>query len=121
MPLIMRRKGRIPAGKRSQAMVQNIDYAPTLLEVAKADTPENTRTMEGTSLVPLFATGEAPQFVDRPLYYAFYEQPGEHNDRRRDHTQRRLFFTRRGGGNVAAKGDAAAMVVFRFALCKNLR
>lgn len=84
MPLIMRWKGNIPAGKRSQAMVQNIDYAPTLLEIAKADTPENTRTMEGTSLVPLFATGEAPQFVDRPLYYAFYEQPGEHNAPRHD-------------------------------------
>ena len=93
MPLIMRWKGTIPAGVRSQAMVQNIDYAPTLLEVAKADTPENTRTMEGVSLAPLFKTGEAPQFTDRPLYYAFYEQPGEHNAPRHDglRTQRYTF------------------------------
>ena len=93
MPLIMRWKGKIPAGKRSQAMVQNIDYAPTLLEVAGADTPENTSTMEGVSLTPLFATGEAPQFTDRPLYYAFYEQPGEHNAPRHDgiRTQRYTF------------------------------
>ena len=84
MPLIMRWKGKIPAGKRSNAMVQNIDYAPTLLELAKADTPENTRTMEGMSMVPLLSTGEAPAFVDRPLYYAFYEQPGEHNAPRHD-------------------------------------
>lgn len=79
MPLIMRWKGRIPAKTRSNAMVQNIDYAPTLLEVTGTNTPENTRTMEGVSMVPLFENGEAPQFVDRPLYYAFYEQPGEHN------------------------------------------
>jgi len=84
MPLVMRWKGRIPAGTRSQAMVQNIDYAPTLLEAAGANTPENMRTFDGVSLMPLFATGEAPQFADRPLYYAFYEQPGEHNAPRHD-------------------------------------
>ncbi len=84
MPLIMRWKGKIPAKTRSNAMVQNIDYAPTLLEVTGTNTPENTRTMEGQSMVPLFANGEAPQFTDRPLYYAFYEQPGEHNAPRHD-------------------------------------
>ena len=35
-------------------------------------------------MVPLFANGAAPQFMDRPLYYAFYEQPGEHNAPRHD-------------------------------------
>lgn len=84
MPLIMRWKGKIPAKTRSNAMVQNIDYAPTLLEVTGTNTPENTRTMEGQSMVSLFANGEAPQFTDRPLYYAFYEQPGEHNAPRHD-------------------------------------
>lgn len=84
MPLIMRWKGKIPAKTRSNAMVQNIDYAPTLLEVTGTNTPENTRTMEGISMVSLFANGDAPQFRDRPLYYAFYEQPGEHNAPRHD-------------------------------------
>ncbi len=93
MPLVMRWKGKIAAGKRSQAMVQNIDYAPTILEIAGVNTPENTRTMEGVSLTPLFQTGEAPEFTDRPLYYAFYEQPGEHNAPRHDglRTQRYTF------------------------------
>ena len=36
-------------------------------------------TFDGVSLVPLFATGEAPCFDGRALYYAFYENPGEHN------------------------------------------
>ncbi len=84
MPLIMRWKGAIPPGTRSQAMVQNIDYAPTLCELAGAATPENRRSFQGLSLTPLFSTGDAPGFRDRPLYYAFYEQPGEHNAPRHD-------------------------------------
>ncbi len=84
MPLVMRWKGTIRPGTRSQAMVQNIDYAPTLCEVAGAATPENSRSFQGFSLTPLFATGDAPAFRDRPLYYAFYEQPGEHNAPRHD-------------------------------------
>ena len=84
MPLVMRWKGHIPAGKRSQAMVQEIDYAPTILELAGADTPENMKTFDGVSLAPLLKDGSAPEFEDRPLYYAFYEQPGEHNAPRHD-------------------------------------
>ncbi len=84
MPLIMRWKGHIKPGVRSQAMVQNIDYAPTICEVAGADTEENKASFQGTSLTPLFESGSAPEFIDRPLYYAFYEQPGEHNAPRHD-------------------------------------
>jgi len=84
MPLVMRWKGHISPGTRSEAMVQNIDYAPTILEVTGTNTPENIATMDGTSLVPLFKDGKAAEFEDRPLYYAFYEQPGEHNAPRHD-------------------------------------
>lgn len=84
MPLIMKWKGRIKPGVRSNAMVQELDYAPTFCEVAVADTPENMATFQGRSLTPLFADGEAPSFMDRPLYYAFYENPGEHNAPRHD-------------------------------------
>ena len=84
MPLIMRWKGHITPGIRSQAMVQNIDYAPTIIELAGADSEENKRTFDGISLTPLFKTGDAPSFKNRPLYYAFYEQPGEHNAPRHD-------------------------------------
>lgn len=84
MPLIMRWKGHIPAGVRSNAMVQNIDYAPTIVQLAEADNSKNVATFDGVSLVPLLKTGEAPEFTDRALYYAFYEQPGEHNAPRHD-------------------------------------
>ncbi len=79
MPLIIRWPGKVAAGKRSNAKVQNIDYAPTFLTVAGADKPEDMVTFDGRSLTPLFKTGEDESFKGRTLYYAFFEQPGEHN------------------------------------------
>lgn len=84
MPLVMRWPGRIPAGARSAAMVQNIDYAPTFCEVAGVSDPAALASMQGKSLVPLFRTGDDPAFRDRPLYYAYYENGGEHNAPRQD-------------------------------------
>ena len=60
MPLIMKWPGHIKPGVRSNAMVQELDYAPTFCEVAGAATPENMSTFQGRSLTPLFKTGEHP-------------------------------------------------------------
>lgn len=84
MPLIMRYPNKIAAGVRSQALVQNIDYAPTFCELSGADTVENVKTFDGRTLSPLFKTGAADSFVNRALYYCFYENPGEHNAPRHD-------------------------------------
>lgn len=84
MPLIMKWSGHIKAGVRSNALVQEIDYAPTFVQVAGADTPENMATFNGRSLAPLFKSGQDASFENRPLYYAFYENPGEHNAPRHD-------------------------------------
>jgi arylsulfatase A-like enzyme len=73
VPLLIAWPGHIEPGATSDALVQNIDFAPTLLDAAgvKPKTP-----MHGVSLVPLFA-GE-PESWDRDLYYHFYENPGFH-------------------------------------------
>jgi arylsulfatase A-like enzyme len=55
-------------------MVQNIDYAPTFLELAGVEVPDD---MHGESLVPLFR-GERPKDWRTSLYYHFYEYPAEH-------------------------------------------
>jgi arylsulfatase A-like enzyme len=73
-PLIMRlpkgfdRKGDITE------LVQNIDYAPTFLELAGAPVPED---IQGVSLLPLLK-GEKPADWRKSLYYHFYEYPAEH-------------------------------------------
>ncbi|MEZ5573070.1 MAG: sulfatase [Halioglobus sp.] len=73
VPLLMEWRGHIKPGTHSEALVQNIDFAPTLLDAAgvKPKTP-----MHGVSLLPLFATNPKPWHRD--LYYHFYENPGFH-------------------------------------------
>jgi arylsulfatase A-like enzyme len=72
-PLIMRWPGNIEAGGTRNALVQNIDFAPTILAIAGVDIPAD---MHGRSLVPLFAADD-PDFRDA-VYYHYYEYPGIH-------------------------------------------
>jgi arylsulfatase A-like enzyme len=73
VPLLMAWPGHIPPGSTSDALVQNIDFAPTLLAAAGV-TPKTP--MHGVSLLPLFAPDARPW--QRDLYYHFYENPGFH-------------------------------------------
>ena len=57
-----------------EEMVQNIDYAPTFLELAGVEVHED---MHGESRVPLLK-GEKPKDWRTSLYYHFYEYPAEH-------------------------------------------
>ena len=68
MPFVIRWPGRIKPGQRIAAMIQNIDYAPTFLDVAGLDIPED---IQGQSLVPLF-DGKAPRSWRDSIYYHYY-------------------------------------------------
>lgn len=61
------------------ALVQNIDFAPTMLDVAGVEIPED---IQGVSLVPLLKSQNTPADWRTSLYYHFYEYPGEHAVRR---------------------------------------
>lgn len=73
-PLIM----RLPEGYNRRGditeMVQNIDYAPTFLQLAGVNVPKD---IQGISLLPLLK-GEHPANWRKSLYYHFYEYPAEH-------------------------------------------
>ena len=71
-PLLM----RLPGGKRGDIpqLVQNIDYAPTFLELAGVTVPSD---IQGESLLPLLK-GEEPNDWRDALYYHYYEYPAEH-------------------------------------------
>lgn len=73
-PLIMRLpKGFIRKGDIDE-LVQNIDYAPTFLEMAGVEVPKD---IQGISLVPLLKD-DKPTGWRKALYYHFYEYPAEH-------------------------------------------
>lgn len=72
MPFVIRWPGVVPPGSRPEQLIQNIDYAPTFLQMAGLDAPAE---LQGRSLMPLL---QNPQAVWRKsLYYAYYEL-GEH-------------------------------------------
>ena len=72
MPLIIRWPGKIKAGSRCQAMVQNIDYAPTML--AAAGLKPNWK-VHGVSLMPLIENaGAKPNDWRDTLYYRYVDR-----------------------------------------------
>ena len=85
-PLVM----RLPKGYERRGiideMVQNIDYAPTFLDLAGAPIPAD---IQGVSLLPLLR-GKAATKADKAaikqwrdaIYYHYYEYPAEHDVRR---------------------------------------
>lgn len=73
-PLLMHLpKGYKRNGKVAE-MVQNIDYAPTFLELTGCQIPED---MHGRSLVPIFKENQEDNWRDA-VYYHYYEFPNEH-------------------------------------------
>jgi arylsulfatase A-like enzyme len=73
-PLLIRWPGQIKAGTVSNTMVQNIDYAPTILGIAEVTIPT---WMDGISLRSL-ATGKLKQLPRNYLYYHYYEFGRDH-------------------------------------------
>lgn len=80
-PLLIRYPQAIKAGSRCSRLVQNLDFAPTLLDVAGVKVPEQ---MEGRSLVPLFGENRDTVEWRKSLYYHYYDYPTFHLVRRHD-------------------------------------
>lgn len=73
-PLVMMLPKGLDARGDIEEPVQNIDYAPTFLELAGAPIPDD---IQGCSLVPLLK-GEHPKDWRKAVYYHYYEYPAEH-------------------------------------------
>ncbi len=75
-PLLMKLPSRFKKATVDH-LVQNIDYAPTFLDLAGVQVPG---AMQGKSLVPLLEEGNT-EWRDA-LYYHYYEYPGPHSVKR---------------------------------------
>jgi arylsulfatase A-like enzyme len=75
MPLLVRWPERVKAGSTSDRLVQNLDFAPTFLEIAGVSSPSS---MQGRSLVPLLR-GAPPSDWRESIYYHYYEFPATHS------------------------------------------
>lgn len=70
VPLVIYSPGAVPAGKTIPGLVRNLDIAPTFLDVAGVNLPEQ---FEGKSFLPL-ATGElsAQEWGEPDFVYEYY-------------------------------------------------
>jgi len=73
-PLLARWPGVIDPGSASDQMVQNLDFAQTILDAAGLSLPSD---MQGESLLPLFR-GEDESWDRDAVYYHYYEYPAVH-------------------------------------------
>ena len=74
MPFIVRWPEVIKPGSENTQLVQNLDFAQTLLDIAGVESPSD---MQGRSLLPLLR-GEQPDDWRKSIYYHYYEYPGPH-------------------------------------------
>jgi arylsulfatase A-like enzyme len=78
MPLLARLPGWIKAGTASAEMVQNLDFAPTFLDLAGTEAPAE---MQGRSFLPLLR-GRRVASWPGAVYYHYYEYPAVHMTKR---------------------------------------
>ena len=71
-PLMVSWPSQIKPGQKSDALVQNLDFAQTFLDAANIPAPKD---MQGQSLIPLM-TGKS--WKRDAVYYHYYEYPAEH-------------------------------------------
>ncbi|MCA9299841.1 MAG: DUF4976 domain-containing protein, partial [Phycisphaerales bacterium] len=74
MPLLIRWPKVIEAGSVNDALVQNLDFAPTFLQAAGVEVPGE---MQGASFLPMLG-GTVPDDWRQSIYYQYFEYPGPH-------------------------------------------
>jgi N-acetylglucosamine-6-sulfatase len=74
IPLLVYSPGLIKPGLKIPGLIQNIDFAPTILDLAGIKTPEH---MDGKSFAPLLKD-ERPEWRDEIFYEYFWERPFPH-------------------------------------------
>jgi arylsulfatase A-like enzyme len=107
-PMFVRWPGKVTAGTKTDVPVTNLDFYPTLLEVAGAEKPSG-KILDGQSILPVL-TGkgtmeERPLFWHFPIYLQAYMKEG-------DPTQDPLFRTR--PGSAVRLGDWKLIQYFEY-------
>ncbi len=77
MPFMVRYPKKIKAGTVSDAMVNNVDYAGTIIDMAGGDVPEY---MQGESFKEILYTGEEPEGWKQSSYYRYWMHMGHNHN-----------------------------------------
>ena len=89
MPFFVRYPKSIKAGTRTDAIINNTDFAPTLIEMAGGKTPDY---MQGHSFKTILETGQEPEGWQQATYYRYWmhmahrhQNPAHFGIRTKDH------------------------------------
>ncbi|MEX2581485.1 MAG: sulfatase [Verrucomicrobiales bacterium] len=77
MPLLVRYPETIEAGSRTDAIVENVDFAPTMLAFAGVDTADY---MQGRSFRAICETGKEPADWKQEAYYRYWMHMAHHDN-----------------------------------------
>ncbi|MGY8653653.1 MAG: sulfatase family protein [Verrucomicrobiia bacterium] len=77
MPFIVRYPKSIPAGVRSDAIIENVDYPAMLLDFAGAEIPAG---MQGKSFRSICETGKEPEGWKKAAYYRYWMHMAHHDN-----------------------------------------
>ncbi|KAA1242363.1 sulfatase [Aquimarina sp. RZ0] len=69
MPFFVRYPKGVKAGSRTDAIINNTDFAPTLIELAGGEKPAY---MQGNSFKPILETGQEPKGWQQATYYRYW-------------------------------------------------
>lgn len=72
-PILMRYPKEIPAGSEVDALIQNLDFAPTFLDYAGAPIPEDLQGISFRNII-----NQKTSVWRDAIYYTYYEYPSVH-------------------------------------------
>ena len=77
MPFLVRLPGTVAAGQRFDTIVENVDYAPTMLDFAGAEIPDS---VQGHSFKSLLETGKEADDWKQEAYYRYWMHMAHHDN-----------------------------------------
>ncbi len=77
MPFLVRYPPMIKAGSRSDAIVNNVDYAGTIIDMAGGKVPDY---MQGESFKEILYTGKEPEGWKQATYYRYWMHMGHNHN-----------------------------------------
>ncbi len=77
MPFVVRYPESIPAGTRSDAIINNVDFAPTILDIAGVAAPD---FMQGRSFRKILEGAREPEDWPEATYYRYWMHMAHHDN-----------------------------------------
>jgi arylsulfatase A-like enzyme len=77
MPFLVRHPKTVPAGQRLDTIIENVDYAPTILDFAGAPIPDS---IQGRSFKSLLETGKEAKDWKQEAYYRYWMHMAHHDN-----------------------------------------